>query len=58
MRARKRLLAMQPGQVLAVRATDGMAAVDLPHFCSQAGHAYLGASQEDAVSIYLIRAGG
>lgn len=58
LRARKRLLAMQPGQVLAVRATDGMAAVDLPHFCSQAGHAYLGASQEGAVSIYLIRAGG
>ena len=58
LRARKRLLAMQPGQVLAVRATDGMAAVDLPHFCSQAGHAYLGASQEGAVSIYLIRASG
>ena len=31
------------GQVLCVRATDAMAAVDLPHFCAEAGHELLGA---------------
>lgn len=58
LRARKRLKTMAPGQVLAVRATDGMAAIDLPHFCAEAGHSFLEARQDGAVGIYLIRAGG
>ena len=57
LRARKRLLAMAPGQVLCVRATDGMAAVDLPHFCTEAGHAYLEMRDEAGVTLHLIRAG-
>lgn len=57
LRARKRLLGMAPGQVLAVRATDGMAAVDLPHFCAEAGHQFLEARQDGAVGVYLIRTG-
>ncbi len=58
LRARKRLAAMAPGQVLCVRATDGMAAVDLPHFCGQAGHDYLGAREDGAVALHLIRVAG
>lgn len=57
LRARKRLAAMAPGQVLCVRATDGMAAVDLPHFCGQAGHVYLEAREDGAVALHLIRVG-
>jgi tRNA 2-thiouridine synthesizing protein A len=57
LRARKRLLAMAPGHVLCVRATDAMAAVDLPHFCSQSGHAYLEARSDGAVTLHLIRRG-
>ena len=57
-RARKRLKAMRPGQVLAVRATDAMAAIDLPHFCAEAGHVFLETRHEGAVGVYLIRAGG
>jgi tRNA 2-thiouridine synthesizing protein A len=56
LRARKRLMAMAPGRVLCVRATDAMAAVDLPLFCSQSGHVFLGSRAEGAVSLYLIRA--
>jgi len=55
LRARKRLLAMAAGQVLRVRATDAMAAVDLPHFCAEAGHEFLGAAAEGGVAFYLIR---
>jgi len=55
LRARKRLLALAPGTVLCVRATDAMALVDLPHFCGQAGHAYLGTQAEGAVTLHLIR---
>lgn len=57
LRARKRLIAMQPGAVLRVLATDAMAAIDLPHFCAQAGHAFLGANPEDGATAYLIRRG-
>ncbi len=57
LRARKRLMAMAPGQVLRVRATDGMAALDLPHFCAEAGHAFLTAEPDGDVTAYLIRRG-
>ena len=57
LRARKRLLSLAPGTVVCVRATDAMALVDLPHFCTQAVHAYLGATTEDAVTLHLIRRG-
>jgi tRNA 2-thiouridine synthesizing protein A len=57
LRARKRLLSLAPGTVLCVRATDAMALVDLPHFCSQAGHAYLGVRAEGTVTLHLIRRG-
>lgn len=57
LRARKRLLALSPGTLVCIRATDAMALVDLPHFCAEAGHAYLGAQAEGAVTLHLIRRG-
>ncbi len=57
LRARKRLLAMPPGTVLCVRATDAMARVDLPHFCAEAGHAYLGTQADGDITLHLIRRG-
>ena len=57
LRARKRLLALDPGTVVCLRATDAMALVDLPHFCAEAGHDYLGAQAEGAVTLHLIRRG-
>lgn len=55
LKARKRLLAMQPGQVLRVTSTDPMAVVDMPHFCAQTGHEYLGATEDNGVATHLIR---
>ena len=57
LKARKRLLAMAAGQVLCVRASDKMARIDLPHFCGEAGHLYLEARDEGAVTLHLIRRG-
>ena len=57
LRAGKVLRGMAPGAVLRVRATDRMAAIDLPHFCAAAGHAFLSAAEEGGVGIYLIRRG-
>ena len=57
LRARKTLAAMRAGQVLRLTATDRMAAIDLPHFCTQTGHDFLGATEEGPVTAYLIRRG-
>lgn len=57
LRARKRLMSLAPGTVLCVRATDAMALVDLPHFCAEAGHSYLGATDAGEVTLHLIRRG-
>jgi tRNA 2-thiouridine synthesizing protein A len=57
LRARKRLLSLAPGTVLCVRATDAMALIDLPHFCDQAGHSYLGNQADGSVTLHLIRRG-
>jgi tRNA 2-thiouridine synthesizing protein A len=57
LKARKRLLQMAEGTVLCVRATDPMAAIDMPHFCDQAGHKILQSTQDGAVQVYLIQRG-
>lgn len=57
LKARKRLIGMMTGEVLRVLANDKMAAIDLPHFCAETGHNYLGASEVDGGSAYLIRRG-
>ena len=46
LKARKRLLAMAPGAILKVLATDPVAVIDMPHFCNEQGHTLL--SQEQA----------
>lgn len=57
LRARKRLLAMAPGDVLHLRATDKMALVDVPHFCAEVGHDLLGTDTAGPVTTYHIRRG-
>lgn len=55
LRARKVLEGMRPGAVLRVLADDAMAAIDLPHFCAEAGHEHLGATARDGVQTHMIR---
>ncbi len=55
LRARKRLRAMGPGQVLRLIATDPAAVIDVPHFCAEAGHALIGTEAAAAAQVYLIR---
>ncbi len=58
LRARKALLRLAPGQVLRVLTTDPMAAVDLPHFAAQGGHAYLGTEPAGGAMAHYLRRGG
>lgn len=57
LKARKRLLAMAPGAILKVLATDPVAVIDMPHFCAEAGHGLLGSERQGAATAYFIRRG-
>lgn len=57
LKARKRLQALQPGQVLRMLADDPAAIVDVPHFCAEAGHELLDMTDSDQAQVYLIRKG-
>lgn len=64
LKARKRLQGMAPGAVLAVRADDPAAVIDMPHFCTEAGHELLSAEADEIpgpkgpARVYRIRKGG
>lgn len=61
LKARKRLSAMRPGERLLVLATDPMAAIDLPHLCTEDGHLLVSRSSEErhgmAVLAFLVERG-
>lgn len=57
LKARKRLMALTPGALLRVRATDPAARDDMPAFCKATGHELLEQSQEGPIHIFLIRRG-
>ena len=54
LKARKALLGLAPGERLALAATDNMAAIDVPHFCNQAGHRLVASETTGDVLRFLI----
>ena len=58
LKARKRLKSLPEGAVLQLLADDPAAVVDVPHFCREGGHGYLGQSDANGHQVYLIRKGG
>jgi tRNA 2-thiouridine synthesizing protein A len=55
LKARKRLLAMKPGAILRLLATDPMAVIDVPNFCREAGHTLLSSEPLDGHHQFRIR---
>jgi tRNA 2-thiouridine synthesizing protein A len=55
LKAQKLLASMQSGHVLKVLATDPMAAIDMPHFCSEQGHVLLSSSKTGDVLEFRIK---
>lgn len=55
LKARKRLGQMGPGQVLRLLSTDPAAVIDVPHFCTESGHEFLGMEDAGEATSYLIR---
>ncbi len=59
LKARKRLSAMRPGDVLRMRADDPAAPLDVAHFCREQGHVLVAeAACEDGARQFDIRKGG
>lgn len=58
LKTRKRLQPLGPGEVLEVLADDPAAMVDIPHFCAEQGHEFLGHSDEGGHVRYRIRKAG
>jgi tRNA 2-thiouridine synthesizing protein A len=57
LRAAKTIRAMATGDVLRLRATDPAAVVDVPHFCREGGHGFIGSEIHGAATHYFIRKG-
>lgn len=57
LKTRKALLMLQPGKRLLVEASDPLAAIDIPHFCKEAGHTLLVAEQREDAFVFLIERG-
>ena len=55
LKARKRLKALQTGQVLQILADDPAAMVDVPHFCAEQGHTLLQSDLDATPQVYLIK---
>ena len=55
LKARKRLETMAHGGILKVIATDPMAAIDMPHFCTEQGHVLLDQETRGAAFIFRIK---
>jgi tRNA 2-thiouridine synthesizing protein A len=41
LKARKRLMGLQIGQILRLQSDDPAAVIDVPHYCAEAGHQLL-----------------
>jgi tRNA 2-thiouridine synthesizing protein A len=55
LKARKRMQALAPGDVLTVEATDPASIIDFPHYCNESGHELIEQSSADDVFTFKIR---
>jgi tRNA 2-thiouridine synthesizing protein A len=58
LRARKALNGLAVGAVLQIVTDDPVAVIDLPHFCSEAGHDLISTQASGGDHIFVIRRGG
>lgn len=55
LKTRNRLQNMPAGALLWVEATDPLSGIDLPHFCTQEGHALLSQERSENLQRFLIQ---
>ncbi|MDA5555674.1 sulfurtransferase TusA family protein [Shimia sp. MMG029] len=57
LRLRKRMEPLKDGAKVQLIADDPAAIVDVPHFCNEAGHQFLGMSETDGTLFFTIQKG-
>lgn len=55
LRISKRMRSLNPGDILRVAADDPAAAVDIPHFCREQGHALVSTSISESPMVFEIK---
>ena len=55
LKAAKRLRGMEAGAVLKIVTDDPAALIDVPHFCNEQGHAFLGSEEADGAQVHFIQ---
>ncbi len=58
LKLRKRLKALQTGEVMELWADDPAAVVDVQHYCSEAGQEFLGMDERAGYNAFTIRKSG
>ena len=58
LKLRKRMSRLAPGDQIRLICDDPAAAIDVPHFCAEAGHTLISASDAaGGAAVYLVRKG-
>lgn len=57
LKLRKVLEGLAPGALVELAATDGASRIDVPHFCTGAGHELIDLREDGPVLTYLVRRG-
>lgn len=55
LKLRKRLKDMAKGDVARLLADDPAAMIDVPHYCAESGHEFVGSGDHDDGQFYLVR---
>ena len=58
LKARKRLQGLPDGALIKMIADDPAARIDVPHFCTEQGHALVHQDETDGTFEFIIRKGG
>lgn len=57
LKAAKRMRGLAPGDELRLLADDPAAVIDVPHFCTEQGHALIETAEDAGAQVYVIRKG-
>lgn len=58
LKLRKRMAPLAPGDLIEMLADDPAARIDVPHFCTEAGHALVESDQDGDILRFVVRKGG
>lgn len=58
LKLRKRLKALENGQILELWADDPAAVIDVQHYCTESGQEFLGMDEHEGYTAYRVRKAG